>query len=66
VPASVNRFYDELVRTPRSGRTLGHWGQAVQRSAYPDAYDKHLHEAVRILKLYGGAGPGSGTSTPLP
>ncbi len=52
VPASVNRFYDELVRTPRHHRSLGHWGQAVQRSAFPDAYDPHLAEATAILQRY--------------
>lgn len=52
VPASVNRFYNELVRTPRGHRTLGHWGQAVQRSGYPDAYDPHLTQATSILQQY--------------
>jgi hypothetical protein len=56
VPASVTRFYEELERVPRGQRTLGHWGQAVQPSAYPDAYDRHLAEAQRILRLYGGTG----------
>lgn len=48
VPASVDRFYNELTHTPRAA-TLGLWGQAVQRSAYPNAYDRHLQEARRIL-----------------
>ena len=53
VPASVNRFYDELSRTHRrKHQTLGHWGQAVQRSAFPDAYDNHLGHANEILKQY--------------
>ena len=52
VPASVNRFYDELTRTPRLNRSLGHWGQAVQRSGFPDAYDPHLTEARQILERF--------------
>ena len=49
VNASVNRFYSELLRTPRRNRTLGLWGQAVQRSAHPERYDQHIGEARRIL-----------------
>jgi hypothetical protein len=69
VRASVGRFYNELERTPRRGRTIGHWGQAVQRSAYPDLYDKHVTEARRILQQYGGStttgGAAQTPNTPL-
>ena len=52
VPASVERFYTELSHKTRGKLTLGHWGQAVQKSAYPDEYDKHYDEAVEILNRY--------------
>ena len=52
---SAGRFYDKITRVDRDGkqRTNGKLVQDVQRSAYPDAYDKHQQEAERIVTAYG-------------
>ncbi|MEV4078927.1 hypothetical protein AB0J43_01370 [Nonomuraea fuscirosea] len=48
--ASAKRFYSRLVKVPRwRTRPLTEAAQAVQRSAYPNAYAKHEPKAERIV-----------------
>jgi hypothetical protein len=50
----ADRFYDELVTIPNwETMPLTRAGQAVQRSAYPDAYAKWTDEALHLVEQYG-------------
>ncbi|MCF6467423.1 hypothetical protein FAF44_03210 [Nonomuraea sp. MG754425] len=47
---SARRFYARLVKVPRwKSRPLTEAAQAVQRSAFPNAYAKHENRAMRIV-----------------
>jgi hypothetical protein len=67
---SSNKFYDGLSGLPGggSGMSQTQQAQAVQRSAYPDAYAKHMPMANAFAQANGGAGqpPGQPPATPPP
>jgi hypothetical protein len=51
---AANKFYDHLLRLPnRDNMRLTEAAQAVQRSAYPEAYAKHEGVALAILQNLG-------------
>lgn len=49
VQASAERFFDELKAHRGKGLSVGELAQAVQRSAFPDRYQKRLKEARKIV-----------------
>jgi hypothetical protein len=52
---AAGRFYEHLLRVPGwQTMALTDAAQAVQRSAYPDAYAKHQARATLIVKAYTG------------
>jgi hypothetical protein len=53
---AAGKFYDRLVRVPKwRQRPLSEVAQAVQRSAFPDAYARWEAEAVALAKALTGA-----------
>jgi hypothetical protein len=47
---AANAFYERLLKVDDwESRSLGEAAQAVQRSALPDAYDKHEDRAVKLV-----------------
>lgn len=67
VKASVNRFYDELDKAGPG--TVGERAQAVQRSAYPGAYQPHVAEARTLLRRFNrkvGGGPQTASQSVMP
>ncbi len=71
---AATSFYEHLQRVPRwQSLPLTDAADAVQRSAYPDAYAKHETRAAAIVAAYTGGvvcddgdGPTSDTPTTLP
>ncbi|MGC9667422.1 C40 family peptidase [Planosporangium sp. 12N6] len=71
---AATKFYERLVRVPGwQAMTLTDAAQAVQRSAYPDAYATHEARAAAIVAAYtggitcdGGAGGPGGDLPSLP
>ena len=55
---AARKFFEEAVKVNRGdpNLTYGELCQAVQRSAYPDRYDKHRTEAERLVTAYGISG----------
>ncbi len=59
---SSAKFYEALVRVKNwQKRDLGDVAQAVQRSAFPDAYDKHIAKARTLASSLSGETPASFT-----
>ncbi len=61
---SAGKFYDALVRV-KNWRTgdINDVAQAVQRSAHPDAYRKHVSKARVLSSVLTGAAPGGFSCT---
>ncbi|MDR1387110.1 MAG: hypothetical protein LBJ44_05885 [Propionibacteriaceae bacterium] len=52
---STNKFYDAMVRVPNwADSDIGDVAQAVQISAYPDYYDKHVARARLLASALSG------------
>ena len=64
---SSQKFYEHLLRVPNwTSLSLADAAQAVQRSAFPDAYAKHEPLASQIVNsITGGAARATGTLTTL-
>ena len=61
---SSTAFYTALVRVNGwQTRDIGEVAQAVQRSAYPDAYDKHVANARALASALAGETPAAFTCT---
>lgn len=68
---AVNKFYDVLLSVPNwQGLSPGAAAQAVERSAFPDRYNKHEQTAREILGAVRGvacpASPANGRQVSLP
>jgi hypothetical protein len=55
---STGKFYDAMVKVPNwQSADIGEVAQAVQRSGFPDAYDKHIGRARLIASALSGETP---------
>ncbi|ATS93124.1 tape measure protein [Gordonia phage Patio] len=61
---SAGLFYDALAKSGATG-TIGQRAQAVQRSAFPDKYDKRVDEATAYLAKYNEAAPTGSSNDPV-
>lgn len=62
---SAGKFYDDLlgrIGNKRNNMSLTQAAQAVQRSAFPNAYAKHEGKASAIMQAFAGASGGSAGS----
>lgn len=59
---SAGTFYQHLVAYSYDSddHTPGYYGQAVQRSAYPDRYDQRIDDAIHLYNRLAGAPPPPG------
>jgi hypothetical protein len=62
-PASARLFYAALLEVPGwKGMTVTRAAQAVQRSAFPDAYAKHEKAATGLVALFKSKAPSGSTA----
>jgi hypothetical protein len=62
---AAGKFYDGLVRVPGwDTRRLTDAADAVQRSAFPEAYQQHQELAQQLAATLTAAGQGCGTGSP--